>query len=482
MFFAQTFDPYSSVNSFNQVMENLSGILWAESSAVCFGLMGVLSMLWFTWFGIKFADGTANFFGGMMEYIGACIIVFILVLNPTAQRIIHSSLPAFDKAGQSVGNNILQIAPSTGNGKNPSGHPVEYWKEWVVVPGENGKGDKSRFAMTYILEKMWGYKSFDTTVEEIFKKAQRFEGQGWIARQYQMAKGILEGLSFKLLLGLFLLFGGLGFFFFTIVSAILALVAILLSVLFTFVAVYYGSLTAFYFTLGLGPMILPAMLFKQYRNIWYTYLVFLFSIPLVIFFYHVLSAIGYVISDSIFEFLFVSSTGDANGFLVYLKEAFLGGEAGLNPDVTESTAAGNSAGGTETSNSTSPLLALFIPEALNSFLSKMADSSVVGFLLSFVVMGTLWLVGIAIVSSVMLLGIGMGALAPTIAFSWNNAFTSTEILQYVNSKLLNLQGTLASGMGRAGSQVVQKSTQAGGYLGKAGGSITKWGGSLLGGK
>lgn len=53
----------------------------------------------------------------------------------------------------------------------------------------------------------------------------------------------------------------------------------------------------------------------------------------------------------------------------------------------------------------------------------------------------------------MLMGVGFASLAPTIAFAWNQGFTSTAVLQFVNERLLQFQGIIASGMGNLTPQL-----------------------------
>jgi hypothetical protein len=392
-----------------------------------------------------------------------------------------------ESAGKALSTRILAIAPT----KVTSNDPVEYWTQWCIAEVPGGEGVKyTRFSFPYALSNFWGFsngpESISLMTETMKQAGEPGTGIGFSETVTRMARnsflpgglataGLVEagrelkssigqfaGFDKQSIFGILFIIVGFSFFMSTAFMAVTCIVGVGIIAFFAMLAGYIGPVLLFSIVMGLGLAAMPLILFDRYKDLWYSYLVFLSSIPLCIFFYFVFSATGFVVADSIYKTAFDTLNGD--GLVTrHARTAIFGGSAkdqtirlnlsmtpasqsGGEGGVDDSTGGGRS-GEQRSTESIFGLLERVVGKNILTGIVGYIPTKVFEFFFLLTTMGVLWLVSIIVTASVASLGIAFASLAPTFAFAWHQAFLNQEVLSFINNRLETLQGAFMSGLG-----------------------------------
>jgi hypothetical protein len=491
-----TFNQISA--SINPPLYELAKLFWSEGAGIASGILILALTIKLTFVGVAVIQGR-NLFEELSAVFVRLGIIVLIVYLPVFQPIFMKAIGRCETAGKAFASKILAIAPT----KVTSQDPVEYWTQWsyAEVPGAEGK-KYTKFSFPFALSNFWGFSNgpqslgiLSETMKQAgepgtgvgFMDAITRLGSGDLSGVYEYGKklvtgwGIFSGFDKQALFSIIFMIVGLSFFLLVATTAIAAIVGVGIIAFFAALTAYIGPVLLFSIVMGLGLAAMPLVLFDRYKDLWYSYLIFLSSIPLCIFFYFVFSATGYVVADSIYRTAFDVRSGD--GLVTrHVRSAVFGGAPNdkyipLNLSTTpsadsqgkrnESVGMGNAGQGVGTEN---------ILSLLEKVTGKNIVSSIVGyvppkvfeFIVLMTTMGILWLVSVAITASVATLGIAFASLAPSFAFAWHQAFLNQEIITFINSRLDGIQGALMSGLGTGLAQGGQALQSAGSALVRGG--------------
>jgi hypothetical protein len=477
----QTFDQISS--SINPTLFELAKVFWSEGAGIASGILILVLTIKLTFVGAAIIQGR-DIYSELSAIFVRLGIIVIMVFLPVFQPIFMKAMGRCESAGKALSTRILAIAPT----KVTSNDPVEYWTQWCIaeVPGDEGV-KYTRFSFPYALSNFWGFsngpESISLLTETMKQAGEPGTGVGFMEtisrfaqnplsstvnmgvenfRRLTSSVGLLDGFDKQSIFGILFIIVGFSFFMSTAFMAVTCIIGVGIIAFFAMLAGYIGPVLLFSIVMGLGLAAMPLILFDRYKDLWYSYLVFLSSIPLCIFFYFVFSATGFVVADSIYKTAFDTLNGD--GLVTrHARTAIFGGSAKdqtirLNLSMTPASqsggeggvqggATGGNIGGQKSTESIFGLLERVVGKNILTGIVGYSPTKVFEFFFLLTTMGVLWLVSIIVTASVASLGIAFASLAPTFAFAWHQAFLNQEVLSFINNRLETVQGAFMSGLG-----------------------------------
>ncbi len=367
---------------------------------------------------------------------------------------------ALADAGRVIGKNIIVNNLSASSSKNPaltklgsaggddrSLEPLYYWAAWIGTPPDPTKeqprtidpANEYKYSVPSLLARIWNDPTASESLPQFVIKEKDKGGWRLPLINEETIGRILQNAIYM-------------FMPFQVITTVFAIAQWQLggyiAVVFGYIAILVASVIVLDVVVALAMTLLPLIYFKSFEGLWSQVLTVITGLSLIPCFYYILSAIGFVFVDQMFDQLFplvtVENASDAVSFAAVLNSCYA-------TAVVQALACVNS------------LLvgaAGLVPELGKIFYTM-------------IFLGRL-LFGSMIVTVLVGAGVSFGALAPAISMRWRQGFASEELFNKVTESLLGLQNAMGSGLGSVYVEGISRAGSAIGGLGRGiGGRLTR---------
>lgn len=229
---------------------------------------------------------------------------------------------------------------------------------------------------------------------------------------------------------------------FQLIGTVLAIaqfqLAGLMSIVFGYLAILYGSIVALDVATALCITTLPLIYFRSFEQLWSQILTVLAGLAIIPCLYYIFSALGFIFIDQLFDSLFpIPEQGSTASFAIVLNSVF-----------------------------TAAIIQTFaVVDGYLTSVLEIGAEALASLLSVFVFLGKL-MFGSLILTTMIGSGVAFGAAAPGLALRWRQGFASEDLFSKITESLMGLQSTMGSGLGSVYSDAL-------GSLSRGAGGLTK---------